>query len=89
MRTKNHNQINAKIDPVLHHRLEAHCKESKTDRSTVMRDALRKHLDFQSSGGDVADIKRDVGSIAKIVSDNTDQIERLIEAIDVMTKRGG
>lgn len=80
-------QVNALLDPVLHHRLEAHCKHRKTERSAVLRDALRKYLDFQDGGGDVAEIKRGIGDIAKDVAKNAEQYERLIETLATMVEK--
>lgn len=80
-------QVNALLDPVLHHRLEAHCKDRRAERSAVLRDALRKYLDFQDGGGDVAEIKRGLGDIAKDVAKTTEQYERLVETLATMVER--
>jgi hypothetical protein len=77
-------QINAKLDPVLFHKLSDYCNRERVDKSSIVRIALRSFLDNTS---DVAEIKRDVSGMAKDVAKNTDQIERLIETLATIVER--
>lgn len=87
MRTANRNQINAKVDPVLHHRLETHCKANKVDRSSVMRDALRMFLGFQEGGGDIGELNRQVRELsAKVDELLNDSKGRSVKRLATNTK---
>ncbi len=69
-------QVNAKLDPVLFQNLADYCKRERVDKSSVVRLALRSHLD---NSGDISEIKRDLGILT---SQYVQLVERLAEILE-------
>jgi hypothetical protein len=77
-------QINAKLDPVLFHKLADYCKRERVDKSAIVRLSLRAFLD---NTGDIAEIKKNVANLSKIVEDNNDQFVRLVETLATLEEQ--